>query len=259
MSEKRKSRIYKLIPNTVIKIWEGFLQNIGVFICAFILSGGYLVALNKVKAFQKWVREVPTDWVLTPFVLVLILLAVFIVISYKQKKRIVKLEREPLKDERDVRFVTHYGLWWRLYFDSEYIEDFPYCTCCNPKIKLAQIEWYPDEIYECPNTKAQFKLFDEIPRKRSDVLNGLYETYFRGFGRRFSEEFSGEYHRLKELGPDISEEELFKKLFQMPPLNKIPKEELAKIRHSYPNPRRAFSFLDRHFSKYKHYFRQKAE
>ena len=218
-----------------------------------------MVALNKVKAFQKWVREVPTDWVLTPFVLVLILLAVFIVISYKQKKRIVKLEREPLKDERDVRFVTHYGLWWRLYFDSEYIEDFPYCTCCNPKIKLAQIEWYPDEIYECPNTKAQFKLFDEIPRKRSDVLNGLYETYFRGFGRRFSEEFSGEYHRLKELGPDISEEELFKKLFQMPPLNKIPKEELAKIRHSYPNPRRAFSFLDRHFSKYKHYFRQKAE
>ncbi len=259
MSEKRKSRIYKLIPNTIIKIWEGFLQNIGVFICAFILSGGYLIAVNTVKAFQKWVREIPTEWVLTPFILVLILLAVFIVISYKQKQRIVKLEREPLKDERDIRFVTHYGLWWRVYFDSEYIEDFPYCTCCNPKIKLAQIEWYPDEKYECPNTKAQFKLFDGIPCKRSEILNRLYGIYFTGFGIRFREEFFGEYHRLKELEPDISENELFNKLFQIPPLNKIPKEELDKIRKSYPNPRRAFSFLDRNISKYKQYFRQKAE
>jgi hypothetical protein len=61
MSNNRKSRIYRWIPTTVSKIWEGFLQNIGVVICAFILSGGYLVALNKVKAFQEWVRQIPTD------------------------------------------------------------------------------------------------------------------------------------------------------------------------------------------------------
>ncbi|MCP4260703.1 MAG: hypothetical protein GY774_24735 [Planctomycetes bacterium] len=171
----------------------------------------------------------------------------------------MKLEREPLKDEQDVRFVTHYGLWWRVYFDSEYIEDFPYCTCCNPQIKLAQIEWHPDEIYECPNTKAQFKLFDEVPRTRSHVLGRLYNIYFKGFGSRFNEEFFKEYRRLKELEPNISEDELFDKLFQMPPLNKIPNEELGRIRHIYPNPKRAFHFLDRNFSKYKHYFRQKAE
>ena len=232
------------------------MQNIGVVICAFILSGGY-IGLNKVKAFQEWVRQIPTDWILTPFVMVLILLAVFIAISYKQKQHIVRLEREPLKDERDVRFITHFGLWWRIYFDSEYIEDFPYCTCCEPKIKLAQIEWHPDEIFECPNTKAQFKLFDRIPRERSDILNSLYEIYFEGFGGRFRRKFLDESRRLKDLEPDISKEELFDKLFQMPPLNKIPKDELLKIRRRYPDPKRAFFFLERNFLKYKQYFKWK--
>ena len=236
------------------------MQNIGVVICAFILSGGfggYLVALNKVKAFQEWVRQIPTDWILTPLVLVLILLAVFITISYKQKKHIVRLEREPLMDKRDVRFVTHFGLWWKIYFDSEYIEDFPYCTCCEPKIKLAQTEWYPNEIYECPNTKTQFKLFDGVPRERSAMLNRIYNIYFEGFGGRFRREFFDELSRLKNLEPDISQEELFDKLFRIPPLNKIPEDELLKIRSRYPNPKQAFFFLDHNFSKYKQYFKRK--
>jgi hypothetical protein len=43
----------------------------------------------------------------------------------------------------------------------------------------------------------------------------------------------------------------------MPPLNKIPKEELLKIRKRYPSPKQAYFFLDRNFSKYKKYFKYK--
>lgn len=259
MSKSRDSRMIKCLINTSRKIWEGFLQNIGIYFLVFILSGGYLVALNKIKAFQDAVRQIPTDWVLTPFVLILIILGVLIKINLKQKQRIIKLEREPLKDERDARFVTHFGLWWKIFFDSEYIEDFPYCTCCDPKMKLGQIEWHPDEVYQCPQTKAQFKLFDEIPRKRNKILRVLYTIYFKGFGNRFRERFYNERSLLKKLNPDISNDELFDKLFQMSPLDKLPREELVKIRGRYPKPTQAFFFVEQHFSKYKRYFKSKPE
>lgn len=238
------------------KIWEGFLEHIGVTLFILISSAGYLF-LNKIKKFQDFISGIPTSLVLTPFVLVLIILVALIIINRKQQKRLNILEREPIKDERDARMVTHCGVWWKIYLDSEYIEDFPYCTCCSPPKKLAQIEWFPDEIFQCPITKAQFKLFgEEVPLKRHSIVNGLYRAYFKSLDTRIEHAFFEEYKRLKELNPQISDKELFDKLFLLSPLNRIPKEELEEIQKRYPNPEQAFHFIDRHFVKYKKYFKK---
>ena len=238
------------------KIWEGFLQHLGVTLFIIISSAGYLL-LNKIKKFQDFISGVPTFWILTTLVLVLIVSVVLLIINRKQQKRINILEREPIKDERDSRMVTHYGVWWKIYLDSEYIEDFPYCTCCTPRIKLSQIEWYPDEIFQCPITKAQFKLFgEEVPLKRHRIVDVLYRTYFWGLGTRIENAFFEEHRRLKELNPQISDTELFDKLFQLAPLNRIPKEELEDIRKRFSNSAQAFHFIDRHFTKYKKYFKK---
>lgn len=238
------------------KIWEGFLQYIGVTLFIIISSAGYLF-LNKIKKFQDFVSGVPTSWILTPFVLVLIVSVVLLIINRKQQKRIKILERESIKDKRDANLVTHCGVWWNIYFDSEYIEDFPYCTCCTPPKKLSQIEWYPDEIFQCPITKTQFKLFgEEVPLKRHRVVDGLYDAYFRGLDKRIKLAFFEEHRRLKELNPQILDSELFDKLFQLSPLNRIPKEELEDIRKRFPDPDQAFHFIDRHFTKYKKYLKK---
>lgn len=248
----------KIIKKSIFKIWEGFLQNIGVIICAFVVSGGYLIILNKVKAFQKWINAIPTEQILTPFILILILFGVLLKINFKQKQQLSKLEKKFPKDERDARFDTHCGVWWKIYLDLEYIEDFPYCTCCETRKKLTQTEWFPDEIFQCPVSKATFKLFgDEVPLKRHRVVDGLYRAYFKDLGPRVERAFYAERNRLKELNPKIANEELFDKLFNLSPLNKMPKEELEEIRKKYPNPEQAFHFIDRHFSQYKHFFKLK--
>jgi hypothetical protein len=63
----------KFIKKSLEKVWEGFLHNIPVWIIAFVISGGYLVMINMLKKFQSAVRAVPSDYFLTPLVLVLIL------------------------------------------------------------------------------------------------------------------------------------------------------------------------------------------
>ncbi len=253
---RQKNKAWNWVKRSSTRIWDGFLQNIGVCILAFFVSGGYLVALNKIKLFQKWIREIPTEWVLTPFILSIILSVVLSKINHKQKQQLSKLEKEPPKDERDARFVTHCGVWWKIYLDSEYIEDFPYCTCCEPHIKLAQTEWHPDEIFQCPVSKAIFKLFgDKVPLNRHRVIDGLYRVYFRNLGSNVENNFCAERNRLRELNPKITNEELFDKLFKLSPLNRIPREELDEIKKKYPNPTQAYYFIDRHFSRYKSFFK----
>ena len=156
------------IRNSTAKIWEGFLQNIGVLITAFVISGGYLVAINKLKDFQSVVRSIPSDYFLTPLVLLLVLFVALLRINRTQHEQLSKLKQEPDKDERDARFVTHLGVWWKIYVDSEYIEDFPYCACCEPRLKLVQTEWHPDEVFKCPKTNTELKLYDI-----SALLKGL--------------------------------------------------------------------------------------
>ena len=250
--------LLKFVKSSAQKIWDGFLDNLGILIAAFIVSGGYLVAINKIQQLQAYVRTIPTDYVLTPFVLLLITLVALFRINRKQSAALDEIRQEPKKkNEDDARFVTHLGVWWKLYADSEYIEDFPYCPCCEPHLKLVQTEWHPDESYICPKTKVLYKLYDRVPRERADILKQLYSVYFHGLGDRFFRLYTNELRRIKTLKPDIDETLLTRELFKLLPLSSIPENECDEIISKNPDPMRALNFIEQHFSHYKQYFKWK--
>ena len=238
-------------------IWDGFLQNIGVVLTAFILSGGYLVAINKLKDFQSTVRSVPSDYFLTPLVLLLILFIVLIKVNRRQQEQLSKLTQEPEKGGSSSRLVTHLGVWWKVYPENEYIEDFPYCSCCDPNLKLVQTEWYPNEIFKCSKTNTEYKLYDKVPREREKVLGSLYKAYFKGLSNQIRNEYMAEMRRIKELNSDISNIDLTKMLFAMEPFSFIPNKEQEKIFSKNSDPMLAYHFVDRHYDSYKKFFKQK--
>jgi hypothetical protein len=73
------------LKKSLSQAWEGLMKNLGTAIAAFLLSGGYLIAINKLQEFQAWVRMVPTDYVLTPFVLLIVITGALWRINRKQK------------------------------------------------------------------------------------------------------------------------------------------------------------------------------
>jgi hypothetical protein len=246
----------EFIKKSLEKIWDGFLQNIVVLVTAFIISGGYLVAISKLKEFRCAVRAIPSEYFLTPLLLLLILFAVLLKINRAQHKRLSKLQQGPEKDEDDAELITHLGVWWKIYRGGEYIEDFPYCACCDPKLKLVQTEWHPVDQFKCPKTGTEYKLYDKVPREREQVVTSLYEAYFQRFPHQFRKAYSSELRKLKELEPDLDETELTKRLFEMKPLSSIPPEEQEAIIAKNPNPMYAFDFVERHFGSYKKYFKK---
>ena len=245
----------KFIKKTITKIWEGFLQNIPISITAFVVSGGYLIAINKLKELQFTIRTIPSDYFLTPLVLLLVLFAVLIKINRKQQKQLSILKQEPEKDEEDIQLVTHLGVWWKIDMEGEYIEDCPYCACCDPKLKLVQTEWHPDEVFKCSKTKTEYKLYSDVPRKIEQVLNELYNTYFHKLSNQFRNDYSAEFRKVRELNPDMPEAEITKKLFETEPLSWLPPEEKEAIINKHPHPMSALHFIDHHFDSYKKYFK----
>jgi hypothetical protein len=238
------------------KIWDGFLDNLGILIAAFIVTGGYLVAINKIQELQTWVRSIPTDYVLTPFVLLMIALVALVRINWRQSVALKEIRQEPKKkNEKHARFITHLGVWWKLYVDSEYIEDFPYCPCCEPRLKLVQTEWHPDETYICPKTKVVYKLYDRVPRERADILEQLYSVYFQGLGDRFHARYTSELRRLKEMKPTLDNRSLTRELFQLRPLAAIPDQAREEIIQKNEEPMAALHFVERFFPHYKQFLK----
>jgi hypothetical protein len=247
-------RLKQFFKNSLMKIWEGFLNNIGASLIVLIAVGSCFLAI-KVKAFLNWIHTIPAEYILILFVLFAILSSILIFVSIKQRARILKIKQELEKEKGSFRFVTHFGVWWKINENSEYIEDFPYCPCCEPKIKLVQTRWYPDELYQCPKTKTEIKLFDLVPRKRYEVLVQLYTIYYQRFPSQFEDKVFRELDRLKHLKPDISDNELFEEMFRIPPLNKLPKKEIDTIHSKFQKPIQAFLFLNEHYPEYKQFFK----
>ncbi len=241
----------KWIAESLQKLWDGFLQNIGVVLSAFLLSGGYLVVINFVNEAQEAVRKIPTDYVLTPFVLLTIVLGVVLRINHKQRQELTSIREQTPKDDHNARFVTHFGVWWKLYPDEEYVEDFPYCPCCEPKKKLIQTEWFEDEIYKCPQTNTEIKLYDRVPRKKEDVLEWVYNAYFRDRGQHLEEHLFKEFRRIKELHPEKGETVILDELFSVTPLSRLPEVDIVAIRKKYSKHQEIFLFLRRYYSKYR--------
>lgn len=241
------------LKQSFVKIWDEILKNIGIVIFSFVASGGYLAAVNYWDNFRNWIRGIPSDWFLTPLVLFLIVVGVLSRISYRQHREITEFKAQrPSRHERN-RLVTHFGVWWRIYIKSKYIEDFPYCPCCEPPRKLIQIEWYEHEIYKCPHTGTEVKLYDRVPRERHELLESLYNTYFRETGVNFYVSYRKELRRRKELHPKKDEQFIFEELLQEEPLSRIPEKDKREILSQYPEAEKFMQFLQQHHDRYAQY------
>lgn len=241
--------------STLETIWGVILQNVA----ATVISLGsviFLTVLNSIESVQKFIRTIPTDYILIPFLILIIFCLWLIYIYRKQKATISDLAAEPSNDISEDRMITHYGVWWKISPDIEFIEDFPYCVCCDPHIKLVQTEWHPDEEFECPITKTEYKLYDGVPREREKLLDALRQGYFGGLTHHFIMQMRREINRLQELHPDMSDRDLALKIFEISPFDNIPQEERDKILDKHPEAMNAVDFVDRHFHNYKQYLKR---
>jgi len=245
------------LKRSLSHLWEGLLKNLGTAIGAFILSGGYLVAISKLQEFQQAVRRIPTDYVLTPLVLLVVVAGALWNINRRQRQQLSQIQQQPQTADQPNRFVTHLGVWWRIYPESDYMEDFPYCPCCEPRKKLVQTEWHPDEAFKCPATGTEVKLYDGVPRNRDHVLRGLREAYFGG--GRLGDEIWREFRRLTELNPAENELAVLRRVFTFEPFNRIPGEELDAIFNRFQNPHELIHFLRRNHRAYRHFLRREPE
>lgn len=241
------------LKNSLQKIWDEILKNLGAVIVAFVLSGGYLVALKYLTKFQNWVNGVPSQWFLTPLVLLIVLVGVLTRINLRQNRQLDEIRTQQPVENEGSRLVTHLGVWWKVFPASRYIEDFPYCPCCDPPGKLVQVEWFEHELYKCPRTDTEIKLYDGVPRKRRDVLEGLYQSYCHDQGSAFYDSFHKELSRRKELSPDTDENEIFEKMLQSKPLSRIPSAEREEILSRHPSPMRFAHFVSRYYNRYAKY------
>lgn len=234
---------------TLAQLTEAIVKNLGTSLAVFLTSGGYLVAIAKLADFQAWVREIPTDYVLTPLVLVLVVLAVMARITWKQRKELKRFSEQPTATDNDGRFVTHYGVWWKIFPDEQYLEDFPYCSCCHPPKKLVQVEWHPDERFKCSSTGTEFQLFDSIPWRLEKARDSLYDAYFKA--NWLDDQFQKEMRRLKTLNPEWPETNLLKAVVRTEPLSRLPREELTPLLRRFEKPQEFIHFIRQNMHHYR--------
>jgi len=245
----------RFLNKTLGYAWEGFVKNWVTILVSFLLSGGYLFAINALRGLRARVRSIPTDYVLTPLVLLVIVTIALWRINRKQRHQLKTIQEPATLGDHATRFVTHYGVWWKIYPDSDYLEDFPYCPCCQPPRKLVQTEWYPDEAFRCPQTSTEVKLYDGVPQKLAEVRARLYETYFGP--SRLHEPFFKELRRLRELHPDRPNGELLKSILGSAPFDLLPDKDRESLLSRFSKPEDAISFMQRNRDHYLQLIRRK--
>lgn len=105
------------LTESLKKIWEGFLQNIGVFLLALLLSGGYLTVITIFERAQEYIRNIPTGYVMTPLVFLTILLWVVLQLNYRLRKTLTALESRT-KPEKSIKLTEIELATLKLLFDN---------------------------------------------------------------------------------------------------------------------------------------------
>ena len=106
------------------------------------------------------------------------------------------------------------------------------------------------------DNNTEIQLYNEIPRKRNDVLKSLYDAYFHGFSGQTQQRIFAEINTYRELHPAADKTVIMQKLFQLPPLDSIPDLEKEIILAKFTDPHNAFFFIERNFKTYKKYFKK---
>jgi len=171
-------------------------------------------------------------------------------IYFKQRKQL-NLVGKPPGNEGESRFVTHFGVWWKLYPESDYIEDFPYCPCCEPKQKLIMKEWVPEETYICPKTRTEVKLFEIAVWGKEEALKTLYRTY--SSSSELETFIFKEWNRIKQLDPNKNDQQILSELFSEKPLNRIPYDQIEAILRRFPSIPEVARFMYQNYNSYRKY------
>jgi len=129
--------------------------------------------------------------------------------------------------------------------DTGHIEDFPYCNCCDPQTKLNNRHDFPLETLHCPKSNAEYSLYDRY--QKHDRLVHAYFPSDGGWLRLYDEE----YRRLKELKPDITDQEIIKELFKQDTLRELPDELQRELRERFKEPMELVMHIAKNFLFYR--------
>jgi hypothetical protein len=244
----------KRLKEILLHVWHGVLEALG----GALLTGLLIVAGAVGAALIGW-WPVARAWVASrspaSLFVVIGLLVVLILVLGHSNRRLRGAQRGSLS-VGDGEFVTHFGVWWRVFEDAAFVEDMPYCPCCDPHQKLIQTAGPPLEKYVCPRTKNEIQLFDVVPRPRQQLLDELHRAY-NDRGRDLYRHLHGEFQRLKKLRPGTSDQEILGEMINKAPLARLPEGELQKILAVNREPYEVFDFLRQHYPAYRRYLRRR--
>lgn len=224
-----------MLKDALDKIKEGFLSRIGIAIFEIILFVIYLF-LKNIKGIKEIINSIPSHYLLTLIIVLALYILYLNIIAFRRNRIFKNLERQSrLREEPEDRLITHFGVWWKINDTIEWIEDFPYCSCCEPKNKLIQREGFPNELYHCWKTKTEYKVYGEggIPITREQALKGLRYSYFEKPKDEVRNEVEEEFAGIKKDNPSLSDESILRKLLEKPPFTILTKEQRDKMISKY--------------------------
>ena len=254
MSEGTNLPIKQPPPGLFAEWRSSYVKHLGMAGAVATVGIGGAILISA----RQFVEGAPAE----PFAWVVV--ALFGVVAY-QAYRIMRLKseakipevREPVPvDQPKLTLVTHLGVWWNVDRTSGYVEDFPYCPCCEPPRKLVQTDWHPEK-FRCPHTGTEVGLYHEgFPESLKDALSSLHRAYDAGMN--LEQHLWKEYGRLQGLSPEATPEELVDRVFGLIPMNRVPSDERGEILLAHPNPEDAFSYVRRHFQHFAKYINERS-
>lgn len=256
MSEGTNLPVKQQAPGPLAELRSSYMKHLGTALAVGTVAVGAAILILARQLMEGAPAE-PFAWVVV---------ALIGVVAY-QAHRIRRLKseakipeaREPVPpDEPVMTLVTHLGVWWKVDHASGYIEDFPYCPCCEPPRKLVQTDWVPEDKFRCPHTATEVGLYDGGgPRSLSGALSSLHLTY--DAGRQLETYLWDQYHRLEGLSPEVTKEELVARVFDLTPMSRVPSEERSEILAAHPDPANAFSYVGAHVSHFQKYIKREGK
>ncbi|MBU1575650.1 MAG: hypothetical protein KJ869_00395, partial [Candidatus Edwardsbacteria bacterium] len=196
-----------------------------------------------------FIKVMPAEIIIGLLILAIISVVFFSRKYINQKKLYNDLQK--VNKNNSYQFVSRFGAFWKLFYDDNYIEDFPYCTCCEPKQVLSIVKWYPNEEYKCSKTGNIISLFDAFYISKTQALESLRWKYSKNKNNyAIGDMFLQEYNRLKELSPETQEKELLAAVFNNKPFERIPKKERETILKRFNGSQEIIRFLIKNQEKY---------
>ncbi|HSC11193.1 MAG TPA: hypothetical protein VLC97_09490 [Rhodanobacteraceae bacterium] len=149
-------------------------------------------------------------------------------------------------------FQPYGGVLWKVFPRDGYVEESPYCTCCDPPRVLGSTE-IADRFapLRCPIQATELNIVvDGFARPVRDTWDAISKAWFHEVLER---ELTTTYFRLKELHPDDDETALLKRVFGEEPQNRIPKRLLRPVFRRYKTAFEIFKFIGQNPRQYWRY------